>query len=1300
MELPTEFDGPVDGRFVIEHAVGEGAAGLVFRALDLKTQRTVALKVFHERFQPPDEEGVSPGERAARAERDLLIGLKHPGIIEIMDAGFSETLQRAYLVMEWVDGRQLNRYHESTPLGVREIVGVGIMVARALDKLHGLGIVHRDLKPSNLLLRRRPPRDELLPELEVEPVLIDFGIATKAPGAEVAGTPAYMSPEQARGEQSIDHRTDLYSLGATMFELLVGRPPHQGASPLATLARLATTPAPRASSFRTDLPHALDDTIDALLQTDPRQRPKDAATVQQMLAKCLDEPMPQSFPDREASSRLGTGTTRLVTTVVAMGLSGEVEQQSALVELRRAGAEAVPLGRDAVVAHLGVTKATGGEARAAIELSGTLASAGASVGIASGRARLQGSEGGRVRPVGEVVDRAATLAREAKGSEVIADATTSELGRGRFQFRMRGDGSAIVGARLSRHPSDGSGGAPFVGRDAELAQILSAYDRAISDTHSMVVSVCGPPGIGKSRLQRECVARISTGEEPPRVVVQRSDAYGSRHILGAAANILRSLVELPRRADPGQIEHAIVERLGPETMSELTRENRQLLTGLLSGAEPPEGFDPAGSRDALWLAMTDLVTRVLSNEPLVLVAEDLQWADSESIAWLDHVLGRSSRNPLFLLSCVRPAFWDEEPDRFANRDHLRIDLRPISHKAVRIIAEAVLGGKATPEHLDGISYQAAGSPLFAEELARLAASGKSAKHAPTIEAAIQASLDTLEQAPLDALSRLSVLGQTCWDAALTAFGMTPSEEVMRKLVAQDVLVEQSSSRFQGTKEYVFKHALVRDVAYSSLSEQHRRSLHAAAGHWLAKMGEDAATIAGQLDLGQEHTLAATHWERAAARALAANALADALIMAERALDFSENNEDSFRRASYLDEAHSRLDPRASDREAAISAMESSAYDAASRIRAQGARARYDDARGIGRDVDQRLAEARDEAARLQLTEEVARCSATLASRAAYAGDFETAEAEVQRLLDLSLHRVHGARVDAYQTLAIIRQVKGQVSASLDARKSAVEAAREAGLREREAMLTTNLGFALSTVGARKEAREALERGLLVAEQIGSPGATRHAQMNLLGWAGLYGSDRSLDTFLSDTRAEADSAATGYWTSADRSNLGILYYRGVELLRSNNEKAKKRALTLLRMSVEGYRDLQHRDVLPVALGMWAEAERLCKNPIKAAELGGEAANLLLQGAPSLLNESPVFLTLYKARTELGDVEGARDALASSIRPLLRRLNGLVASPYATTFLTQLPQNAELVAAADAAGLLPDSVHRILADASRV
>ena len=1109
MDLPRQFDAPIDGRFVVEHPIGEGASGVVFRAFDLERQRIVALKVFH--APRMSFSWVADADNRAQAEAELLRKIVHPGVIEVVDSGYSEQLGRAFLALDWIDGLELGRRQQTSPLSAREVIAIGVLICRALTAVHAAGIVHQDVKPSNLLLRRRAPGNDPLPELEVEPVLIDFGIATLGTQSGVAGTPAYMSPEQARGDGKVDSRSDLYSLGATLFELLIGRPPHQGASPLATLARLATTPAPRISSFRTDLPALLDTTIDALLQTDAADRPESASEVERLLISCLAVDSRTDFPPNEASSRIGTGTTRLVTTIVAMKLSSEGSQRAAIASLLERGAVAVPLGSDAVVAHLGVQMATGGEARAGVALGRTLAEGGAAVGIASGRARLQGTDRARVRPVGDVVDRAATLAREAQPGEVYADATTSELGRGRFEFRMRGDGSAIVGGRL-KATAEQAGGAPFVGRDAELAQVLGAYERACSDRHSMVVSLSGPPGIGKSRLQRECIARIGTQAEPPRIIVQRSDAYGRRHILGAAADILRSLIELPKSASPDEVEAAIVERLGPETMNELTQENRTFLARLLSGGERGEELDHVGSRDALWVAMTDLVTRVLSNEPIVLVTEDLQWADRESIAWVDHLLGRSSRHPLFLISCVRPNFWEETDTQYAGRDHLRIDLRPISPRAVRAIAESVLGDRATAEFLEGISIRAGGSPLFAEELARLAAGGRHNTKAPTIEAAIQASLDAIDAEGREALETLSVFGQTCWDAALAALGQERGGEIIPRLVASEVLFEQSSSRFANTKEYIFKHALVRDVAYGSLLDDRKKELHALAGRFLSDMGEDAATVAGHLDLGGQHTLAATYWEKAAQRALTANALQDAVNMAERALDFAESKKESFRRASYLDEAYARMDPRAADRETAISAMEASAEDEGSRLHAQGARARFDDARGTGIDVSGRLSRILEAASALGKTDEVARCSATLASRSAYAGDFETAEREAKRLLDLSLHKVHGTQVDAFQTLAIIKQAKGQVSASLDARKSAARAAREAGLKEREAMLTTNLGFALSTVGARKESREALERGLLLAENISSPGATRHAQMNLLGWAGVYGTDRQLDTF--------------------------------------------------------------------------------------------------------------------------------------------------------------------------------------------
>ncbi len=1287
MQLPPHFDAPVDGRFLIEHQVGAGASASVYRAFDLALQRPVALKLLT--GWAGDHE-AHPGLREAA----LLDGVDHPGIIKIWEAGFLRDLDLPFLAMEWLEGGTLRARHASSPLSTRQVTALGALTARALQAAHAAGIVHRDLKPENILLRGSF-EPNFGAELGMEPVLIDFGIASREANSELSGTPAYMSPEQARGDGSVDARSDLYSLGATLFELLVGRPPHQGQSAIATLARLATTPAPRMSLFRPDLPSRLDEVVDLLLRTDAAHRPASAAEVEARLLECLDDEAPTGFGDNEPSGRLGTGASRLVTTIVAVGFENAHVRDRSLDELRNQGADAVPLGAEAVVAHLGVHQATGREAQAALELGQRLAQLGAAVGIASGRAqvRSRGSEHAAY-PVGEVVDRAASLAREARATQLLVDATTAELGRGRHEFRIRDDGSAIVGSPVRAGP-ERSGGAPFVGREAELAQILSAYERSRVDAHSMVVTVVGPPGIGKSRLQRESIARISSAAVPPRIVVQRSDAYGRRHALGAAADVLGSLIELRKGSTVLEAEQAILESLGPTTLKDAAGDNHRLLARLLVNEPLPQGVSAAGARDALWVSMTELVAHTLSLEPLVLVMEDLQWADAESILWLDHLLGRSTTNAILLLACVRPQFWAENEGRFQQRHRLRIDLLPISKQAARAIAQAVLGPDTTAERIESIAVQAGGSPLFAEELARLAALGREGSNAPTIEAAIQVSLDALDADARDAVGRLSVLGLATWDSALVALGLPRASELMVDLSAHEILIEQSASRFAGTREFLFKHALIRDVAYSSLAETHRIELHALAGRWLSSMGGDAATVAGHLDLGQEHALAAEHWERAAQRALTAHALNDALSMADRALAFAESGPVAHRRARTLDEAWARLDPRAADRDTAVTAMEDNALDEASQVFARGARARYDDARGIGLDISERLAEALHAAATLGLPDEVARCSAALATRAAFRGDFVTAEGEAQRLLDLSSREVPGARVDAYQTLAIIRQAKGAVSAALDARRSAVGAAREAGLKERESMLTTNLGFALSTVGARHEAREALERGFVLAETIGSAGAVRHAQMNLLGWASLYGNDRRLDGYLAETRAEADAVAAGHWAAPDRSNLGVLFYRGVELLQGNTEAARSRALALLRMTVASYRNLGHLDVLPVALGAWAEAERLSGDPEQAVRIAREASELLEQGAPSLLNEAPVFLTLHKACNQLDDELGALDALSKSIRPLVRRLNGLVGSPYARGFLTDLPYNAELVAAADRAGVLPDSVHRVLA-----
>jgi tetratricopeptide (TPR) repeat protein len=1262
----------------------------------LVSEQLVALKVMGH------DSGFTAEEQARMMrEGELLEGLTHPHIVRTVAHGVLEPTGQPFVAMEWLDGEDLTARQKRAPLRLRFALELMVQVARALEFAHARGVIHRDIKPGNIFLCKR--HDSNPDELDVTPKLVDFGVAlsesiliTRA--GDLVGTPAYMAPEQARGD-AVDGRADVYSLGATLFELVAGRPPHVGPTAIATLARLVTTPAPRLSELRRETGPKLEDVVSRMLELEPEKRQQSMTEVIDDLRAALTEArsVAASTPPSEPSlsTRLGSSASRLLTSIVALHFPKPSVRDRVLGHLRERGADAVRLGQDAIVAHLGARRAVGTEATTALDLGRRLARAGAQVGIASGRARVSFVNTGDVQPVGEVVDRATALARDADAGMVLADATTSELGRGRYEYRVRDDGSTIVGEAVRGVRGERAGGAPFVGREPELAQVMGAFERCLGDSTPILVSVSGPPGIGKTRLRREVLARISANAESPHIIVQRSEAYSRSHALGTAADVLRAFIELPKGSTVKEAQHAIIARLGPSTRDELTTVNRDLLARLVANEDLPAGMDARGARDALWLAMTDLVLQVVAHEPTAVVLEDMQWADLESIGWMDHLLGRAGRHPLFVLGLTRPTFWQDNPHRFSGRDHVRIELRPLSKRASRAIARALMGEEAADELLDRIAEQAAGLPLFAEELARITAVGGSGAHAPTIEAAIQVSLDSLDDECRDAVGRLSVFGVTCWDAALESMGLHRAESVMKALAAAEVLIEQNVSRFSGTREWLFKHSLVRDVVYESLGERERKELHALAARWLASMGEDSATVARHYDLGGQHTAAAEFWTRAAQRALAANALGDAVNMAERALAFSEEKNQGFQRALFLDEAWSRIDPSSSERETAIRALEENVYDEASTVRARGAYVRWQDARGSGEDILASLNEVRDQAARLGLHDEEARCSAVLASRLAYAGRFDEADAEITRLLALAdLRGVKRAAVDAWQTLAIVRQTQGALSAALDARRAAASAARSAGLKEREAMLTTNLGFALTTIGARQEARTALESGMALADAIGSVGAVRHAQMNLLGWSATFGNDRGLEAHLAEMRNDADASASGLWTAPDRSNLGVLFYRGWELLRTTTEGSCARARSLLRVAAEAYRAMGHRDVFPVALAVWAEAERRCGYRERALELASEAAALLDSGAPCLLNESTVYLALHDAHVELGDLEQARDAIQRGIPALMRRLDGLFGTAYARLFLTDLPHNAGLVAAAEAYGLVPDQLHRVL------
>ncbi|SEL37030.1 protein kinase domain-containing protein [Streptacidiphilus jiangxiensis] len=269
--------GLLNGRYELHDALGTGGMATVWRGLDRVLGRPVAVKVMN----PALAQDPRFAERFAREARHAAM-LLHPAIVAVFDSGTDEN-GTPYLVMELVDGRTLAELLADTPrLPVDRAVAITAAVCEALQVAHAAGLVHRDIKPGNIMVAHTG-----------EVKVVDFGIA-KA-GADdaqltgtgsVLGTASYLAPEQATAA-AVDGRADLYALGCVLTEMLTGRPPFDGTTPVEIAwKQVSDRPAPP-SALRPDLPPALDAAVLRLLAKEPGHRPADAATARAELLAAI-----------------------------------------------------------------------------------------------------------------------------------------------------------------------------------------------------------------------------------------------------------------------------------------------------------------------------------------------------------------------------------------------------------------------------------------------------------------------------------------------------------------------------------------------------------------------------------------------------------------------------------------------------------------------------------------------------------------------------------------------------------------------------------------------------------------------------------------------------------------------------------------------------------------------------------------------------------------------------------------------------------------------------------------------------
>jgi class 3 adenylate cyclase len=500
---------------------------------------------------------------------------------------------------------------------------------------------------------------------------------------------------------------------------------------------------------------------------------------------------------------------------------------------------------------------------------------------------------------GDAVNVASRIQQLAEPGQIMVGQRTASAAP-TFEYRalgarrVRGKAAAVEVRELVGEPTEGSGRgipglrAPLVGRDAEMDLLTSLYERVATEGRPHLVTLYGQPGVGKSRLCAEFLTALSTRAPSPKVVRGRCLSYGSGVTFWPLAEILKSEAHI-FDGDPPAEAVAKLQRLGQRLLTTELAADPARTTALLGytvGISVPGHefgrLDPEQVRAEIHAAWRSFFSALATARPLVIIVEDIHWADGALLDLLDELAERVQGGAL-LLCPARPDLTDRRPGwGGGRRSFSSVFLDPLPTEETSRLLDLLLTVADLPRTLhERIVERADGNPFFVEEIIRhLIDQGRIVRSADgwhagaplteveipdTIQAVLAARIDLLSTQEKRTLQAAAVVGRVFWPAPVGRFlngADAQVGELLRGLEVRDLVLSRLGSTMAGQPEYIFKHALVRDVAYESIPKRDRAAAHLRVAQWIEDVvGERRIEVVELLAYHYTEAERATAWAK-------------------------------------------------------------------------------------------------------------------------------------------------------------------------------------------------------------------------------------------------------------------------------------------------------------------------------------------------------------------------------------------------------------------------------------------------------